>query len=99
VLRVSSGLISMFVFDILYIPSRWIQICSGRTAVGLAIDQTKRQQSCLSVGLNKKNYSHVVCGKTILLHFGYVTDQILKSVGKHDCNSSLEINHEIKFNP
>ena len=33
----------------------------------------------------------MVCGKTILLHFGYVSDQ------KHDCNSSLEINHGIKF--
>jgi len=44
-----------------------------------------------------KNDSHVVCGKTILLHFGYVTDQILKRDRKHECNSSLEINHGIKF--
>jgi hypothetical protein len=91
-----SGLISMFVFDILHIPSRWIQICSGRTAVGLAIDQTKNSRDVCLLDLIK-NDSHVVCGKTILLHFGYVTDQTLKSDQKHDCNSSLEINHGIKF--
>jgi len=43
-LRVFSGLISMFVFDILHISGRWIQICSGRTAVGLEIDETKNNQ-------------------------------------------------------
>jgi len=39
----------------------------------------------------------VVCGKTILPHFGYVTDRTLKSDQKHDCNFSHEINHGIKF--
>jgi len=39
-----SGLISMYVFDILHILSRCIQICSGGTGGGWEIDKKKKKK-------------------------------------------------------